>query len=323
MRIKANSHLIIFTLFACFLTSCKTNEKENLSSSEIDFFSKQHYNFTEVDSGLKMAYLDIGKAEHPIVLLVHGEPSSSFVFRDIAKVIAEQNYRVIVPDLIGFGYSDKPKDTISITYSNHTKWLTNFIDQLDLNDINLFAHDWGGMLSLRIVAERQKRFKKVAVSYSYLFEGNESIPESFEGFKDYAKNDAGFLAGNIMDWGSNAKLPDSIKAQYNSYFQLTTDYNAARLFPSLIPINKNDIEAIINKKLNTKLRQFPKPFITIWGNHEDLMWKGKDSILQNSIKGAKNEKHYTLESNHFVQEDQPNQLIKILIDFFKKDNSQN
>lgn len=315
-----NIRILAILCLTTLLISCKADKNERQKISEVDFFSEQHYNFIDVDEALKMAYLDIGHTDDSIVLLLHGEPNSSFVYRNIAPTLVEQNYRVIIPDLIGFGYSDKPSNADIITYLNQTKWLTRFIEKLELTDINLFAHDWGGMIVLRIVAERPEQFKNVALSYSYLFVGTEDIPESFIGFKDYAKNDSGFLAGNIMDWGTNKKLPDSIKTKYNSYFQSPTDYYAARKFPSLIPTDESDPEAILNKKLNIKLRQFSKPFISIWGNHEDLMWNGKDSILQNNIKGAKNQKHYKLESNHFIQEDQPAQLTEILIDFFKKNN---
>ena len=134
----------------------------------------------------------------------------------------------------------------------------------------------------------------------------------------YAKNDSTFLAGNIMDWGSNIKLSDSIKSRYNIPFKTKTDYNFVRSFPSLIPTDSTNFEAIVNKDLNIKLNQFNKPFITIWGDHEDLMWIGKDSVLQQNIKGAQNQKHFKLKSNHFIQEDQPDELSKILIGFFKK-----
>lgn len=288
-----------------------------ISAQSVKFFTSEQYKFTVVDNGIKMAYLDIGSIDSSIVLLLHGEPNNSFVYRNIAPYLVKQNFRVIIPDLVGFGYSDKPKELDIITYSNQTKWLNNFIDNLKLTDINLFAHDWGGMISLRIVAERQKLFSKVAVSYSFLFEGNENIPESFIGFVNYAKSDPTFSAGDIMDWGTNIKLPDSIKTKYNQPFITKSDYNVVRKFPSLIPTNAEDNEAIINQKLNQKLNLFDKPFVTIWGNHNDLMWKGKDSILQKNIIGAKNQTHYILESNHFVQEDKPTELTQILIDFFK------
>jgi haloalkane dehalogenase len=264
-----------------------------------------------------MAYATLGRANDPVVLLLHGEPNSSFVYREIAPLLAQQHFRVIVPDLVGFGYSDKPENPELISYAHQTKWLNAFIDRLDLTDIHLFAHDWGGMISLRIVAEKPHLFRKVAVSYSYLFEGDEKIPDSFLGFIDYARNDPDFSPGNIMDWGSKTKLPDSIKVKYNAPFQQTSDYLFARKFPSLIPRGTDDPEAIVNKKCNEQLKLFSKPFITIWGNHEDLMWKGKDSLLQIQILGAKDQTHHILNSGHFIQEDQPFELAKILIAFFK------
>ena len=112
-----------------------------------NFYSNENYNFTQVDNNLKMAYLDFGSKENPTILLLHGEPNSSFVYRNIAPLLIQQNYRVIIPDLIGFGYSDKPTDSNLISYSNQTKWLQKFIDNLKLNHIHLFAHDWGGMIS--------------------------------------------------------------------------------------------------------------------------------------------------------------------------------
>jgi len=320
MTNRITTYLTLIISFSIILLSCKNDKIKKQETLKIDFLTIEQYKFIKVDNDIKMAYLDIGNIDNPIILLLHGEPNNSFVFRNIAPYLVKQNFRVIIPDLVGFGYSDKPKNPDVITYSNQTKWLNTFIDNLKLTDINLFAHDWGGMISLRIVAERQKLFRKVAVSYSYLFEGNEEIPESFMGFINYAKNDSTFSAGNIMDWGTNIKLPDSIKAKYDSPFQYQSDYNSVRKFPSMIPTRINDPEAVLNKKLNEKLKLFTKPFITIWGDNQDLMWKGKDSILQKSIIGAKNQTHYILNSDHFIQEDKPNEVTQILIGFFKEES---
>jgi len=320
MTNSITTYLTIIISFSLCLSSCDNARKTQQEGLTIDFSTKKQYEFITVDKDIKMAYLDIGNSNDPIILLLHGEPNNSFVFRNIAPFLVKQNYRVIIPDLVGFGYSDKPKNPAIITYSNQTKWLNTFIDTLKLENINLFAHDWGGMISLRIVAERQKLFNKVAVSYSYLFEGDEEIPDSFIGFINYAKNAPTFSPGNIMDWGSKIKLPDTIKAKYNSPFQHPSDYNFVRKFPSMIPTETDDPEAILNKELNKKLKQFTKPFITIWGNNQDLMWKGKDSLLQKNITGAKNQKHYILNSDHFIQEDKPIALRNILITFFKEDS---
>jgi len=310
-----SSLLILLSIF--FLTAFTRESKPDTNIFKIDFSDKTQYRFLQVGDSIQMAYLDIGNKKDPIVLLLHGEPASAYLYRNVAPQIAAKGFRVIIPDLIGFGYSDKPKNPDLITYSSQTEWLTNFITKMKLEEINLFAHDWGGMIGLRIVAKHQDKFKKVAVSYAYLFEGNEEIPESFTGFKNYAKNEPAFSAGNIINWGSNKTIPDSIKGVYDSYYTAATDYNALRKFPSMIPTEIADKEAVLNQELNKKLESFEKPFITIWGNHEDLMWKGKDVLLQNRIAGAQNRTHYVLESNHFIQEDQADELSQILIHFFE------
>jgi len=319
MTNRIPAFLTLMILFYLILTSCENDKKGQQESLPIDFLTIEQYKFVEVDKDVKMAYLDFGNMNDPIIVLLHGEPNNSYVYRNIAPFLVEQNFRVIIPDLVGFGYSDKPKNPDLITYSNQTKWLNAFMDNLKLADINLFAHDWGGMISLRIVAERQQLFRKVAVSYSYLFEGDEEIPDSFMGFINYAENDSTFSPGNIMDWGTKKKLSDTVKAKYDSPFKLKSDYYFVKKFPSMIPSAPDDPEAILNKKLNEKLKRFNKPFITIWGNNNDLMWKGKDSLLQKNIIGAKNQTHYMLDSDHFIQEDKPVELAKILITFFKKD----
>jgi len=319
MTKKTISIMLFGGLFFCL--SCKTEIKQEQETAvaKIEFNEKLQYEFVKVDDTLKMAYLDMGNIRDPLVILLHGEPNSSFVYRNIAPFITKQGFRVIIPDLIGFGYSDKPKNPEEITYSNHTKWLNNFIVRLELKDINLFAHDWGGMIALRIIAKKPEKFKSVAISYSYLFEGTEKIPDGFLGFKEYAKTDSNFSAGDIMNWGSYKELSDSLKAKYDEPFK-NTDFVAARKFPWLIPDNPNDKEAILNKTLNKSLKNFKNPFITIWGNNKDSMWIGKDSLLQKLILGAKNQIHYTLESNHFIQEDKPEELVQILVDFFQKNN---
>ncbi len=321
-RIQIIYYLFTVILSSTLLQSCKFGENQNQTTKkqmEDYAYADWKYKSLKVGDTLNMAYADIGNTLDPMVVLLHGEPNSSFVYREIAPPIVKRGFRVIMPDLIGFGHSEKPSNTETITYSNHTKWLSDFFQTLNLKNVNLYAHDWGAMISLRIVAEQPEIFEKVAISYGYLHDGTEGIPESFKGFKEYAKKDANFSAGNIMNWGSYKKLSDSIIAKYDEPFK-NTDFVAARRFPWLIPENPSDQEAILNKKLNEELKNFNKPFITIWGNHNDPMWVGKDSILQKNIKGAQNQKHYLLESNHFIQEDKPEELVEILIEFFKKNN---
>jgi haloalkane dehalogenase len=305
----------LLLLFSLIIGSCTTVNKNEQIDSTV-FYTTDNYHFMEVAQGLRIAYLDLNPTGKKTILLMHGEPNYSFVYRNIAPSLCQAGYRVVIPDLVGFGHSDKPQNPDLITYTNHTLWVSSFIQHLNLKDIRLFAHDWGAMIALRIVAQKPQLFEKVAISYGYLFDGSVQLPESFLGFRDYATSETNFSAGNIMDWGTATALADSIKKKYDEPFKTASDYYAVRKFPSLIPDIPDDEEALINKELLAKLMTFDKDFITIWGNHQDPMWTGKDTVLQKLIPGAINQKHFTLESNHFIQEDQPTQLTEILLEFF-------
>lgn len=282
----------------------------------LDSFKYQTH-FLQIEPGLEMAYIDEGKQEDPLVLLLHGEPNWSYVYRNIIPVLVKNGYRVVAPDLIGFGRSDKFLNAENYTYSNQTKWLKSFLSELNLSEINLFAHDWGGMIALRIIAERPELFSKVIISYAFLFTGEEEIPESFNQWKDFALNNPDFKPGLVMNWGSHKDLSEEIIHAYNLPFPNEKHMLAVRKYPSLIPLDSSDEEALINKRLRAQIKTFDKPFLTVWGNNEDGMWKGKDSILQLEVSGAKNLDHKRLNANHFIQEDQPVALAEIMLNFFR------
>jgi haloalkane dehalogenase len=310
----------IFIILLTSITSLSLAQNNEIIKTPIERFSNLpdfnfKSNYIEIENGLSMHYIDEGNKDAPIVLLLHGEPYWSFGFRKIIPILKEKGYRVIAPDLIGFGKSDKYKSKDKYTYSNQTKWVTTFIDKLELSEIKLFAHDWGGMIAMRIVADKPQLFSHVIVSYAFLFTGEENIPESFDGWKNYSQNEPSFQAGQVMDWGSHTKISQKVKDAYNAPFPNEEYMYGVRSLPSLIPENKNDKEAILNTKLREKLKSFNKPFLTIWGNNDDAMWVGKDKIIQSEIIGAKNQNHKTLDSDHFIIEDKPTEVSNIILEF--------
>jgi len=309
------SFTFIFFLSSSFLFSQIIQTPKNVVNQKLANFSYEIKSIS-VDENLNMAYLDEGKKESPIVLLLHGEPSWSYTFRNIIPVLVENGYRVIAPDLIGFGMSDKFSTPENYTYTNQTEWVTQFIKKLKLKNINLFAHDWGGMIALRIIANEPQLFKKVSISYAFLFTGDEKVPESFYNWVNFSQNNKDFNPGLVLDWGSNTKLSETTITAFNLPYKNELEKIAIRKFPSLIPTNTKDEEAIANKKLREKLKSFDKPFLTIWGNHPDEMWVGKDKILQKEILGAQNLNHKILDSNHFITEDQHEVICEILLQFF-------
>jgi len=291
-----------------------------LKTPEERFESLEDYqfktNFIKISEQLSMHYVDEGSKSLPVVLLLHGEPSWSYTYRNIIPSLTKSGYRVIAPDLIGFGKSDKPIKTSVHTYNNHTQWLKSFISKLNLKNINLFAHDWGGMIAFRVIAQEPEWFSKIIISNAFLFTGEESFPDSFIQWQQYSQNTESFDAGTIMDWGSYTKLGNSIKYAYSAPFPSENYKAAIRHFPSLIPANKKDPDAIVNRQLREQLKKFNKPFLTIWSSHEDKMWLGKEAILQTEIAGAKGQHHQILKSSHFIQEDQAPKLVEIMLNFY-------
>jgi len=306
----------INTLDAQKIKVLKTPNKQFENLFEYPF----NENYVVIDNELVMHYLDEGGKNKPVVLLVHGEPNWSYVYRNMIAGLVEKGYRVIVPDLIGFGKSDKPINKKHHTYTNHTKWLKSFIDELNLKNINCYAHDWGAMISLRIIAAEPNLFSKVAISYGFLFTGEEKVPESFYGWQKFSQTDSAFSAGTIMNWGSYTDLSSEVQKAYNAPFPSEKYKAGVRQFPVIVPVKEDDYEAIVNKKLRQKLKLFNKPFLTIWGNTKDEMWLGKDEVLQNEIPGAKNQNHQRLKSNHFIQEDKATEIVEILLKFFSNKN---
>ena len=275
-------------------------------------------NYIEIDNGLEMHYIDEGDKENPVILLVHGEPSWSFIYRNMVPLLVKAGYRVVAPDLIGFGKSDKFTGFEPYTYTNHTKWLRQFIEKLGLKEVKLYAHDWGAMISLRIVAQHEYLFSHVIISDGFLFTGKENIPESFIGWVNFAKNDTAFQAGTVMNWATNKNLSQDIIEAYNAPYPNEDYMFGLRVFPDLIPIVESDDEAKLNLILRDQLKTVDIPFLTVWGDNKDEMWTGKDAILQLEINGAKNIDHQIINAHHFLQEDEPILLSKIILDFVRE-----
>ena len=271
--------------------------------------------YVSVDSTVRMHYVDEGNKHDPVLLLVHGEPSWSYLYRHVIPPLVKQGYRVIAPDLVGFGKSDKPIDPEVHTYAQHTRWLMAFIQALKVDPVHLYAHDWGGMIALRIVAEHPERFASVIASYAFLFTGAESVPESFRNWQRFSQTDVNFLASAVVNGGTYTELSEDSKAAYDAPFPDDTYKAGARRFRMLIPTDPHDPEARTNAQQREQLKTFTRPFLTIWGDNGDEMWQGKEKILQHEIPGAQRQDHRILHADHFLQEDQGMLLTKIISNF--------
>ena len=273
-------------------------------------------NYLAVEEGLRIHYLDEGKRDSPIVLLLHGEPSWSYLYRKMIPILSNNNFRVIAPDLIGFGKSDKLVNKHDYSYQSHISWLTTFIQALDLNDIMLFCQDWGGLIGLRIATEMADRFSMIIASNTTLPTGTSPVPESFLKWREFSQHSPAFDIGEVINMGTIQPLTDEVMAAYNAPFP-TEEYKAgARIFPMLVPIESTHPESKKNIEAWEKLKHWNKPFLTIFGDKDEVM-KGAEKAFQKNVPGARGQHHTILNAGHFIQEEKGEELAGLIIEFHR------
>ena len=297
-------------------TIVRTPESRFLNLPDYKFDS----NYLNVEDNLRMHYLDEGDKDDPIVLLLHGEPSWSFLYRKMIPVLSKNGFRSVAPDLIGFGKSDKLTDKKAYSYENHLKWLSSFIEIMDLRNIILFCQDWGGLLGLRIITEMNSRFSMVVASNTTLPTGDFPMPESFMQWREFSQSSPKFNIGKILDMGTIQDLSDEVIEAYNAPFP-SEEYKAgARIFPTLVPTEHDDPEAHNNRMAWKDLMKWEKPFLTIFGSGDPIM-KGAEKTFQKLIPGAKNHNHSILDAGHFIQEEKGEELAELIVEFYKKNTA--
>ena len=268
--------------------------------------------------GLRMHYVDEGPADAPPVLMLHGEPTWSYLYRHMIPVCAAAGHRVIAPDLIGFGKSDKPTRIDDYSYQSHMDWMLSLLDQLALTRITLVCQDWGSLLGLRLAAENPDRFRAIVVGNGMLPTGDQTVPTAFQLWKNFAIYSPVFPVSRIIDAASFRKLGPDEKRAYEAPFPNRKYKAGARAFPKLVPVTPNDPATQANRAAWESLKQWRKPFLTTFSNGDPIT-RGGDKYMQEQVPGAKGQPHQTLTGGHFLQEDSPvafaqavNQLIATL-----------
>lgn len=268
-------------------------------------------NYLEVEDDLRLHYLDEGDKNGKVILLLHGEPSWSYLYRKMIPVLASAGFRVLAPDLIGFGKSDKPTEQSDYTYQKHIDWTKTFIQKLDLNGITLFCQDWGGLIGLRLAAEMDERFDRIMASNTALPIGNVEMPESFLQWLEFSKSSPKFDIGKIIDKGTVFDLSAEEIAAYNAPFPSEEHKAGARIFPSLVPISTDNPESANNQAAWAKIMQWKKPFLTVFGDSDPIM-RGAEKFFIQMVPGARDQPHSIVHAGHFSQDDQGPELAKIL-----------
>jgi haloalkane dehalogenase len=264
---------------------------------------------------LRMHYIDEGAADATPVLLLHGEPSWSYLYRKMVPVIVGASRRAVAPDLIGFGRSDKPAEKSDYTFQRHVDWVKSFIEQLDLTNVTLFGQDWGSLIGLRIVAEDPDRFARVVIGNGGLPTGDQTPGEAFLRWQQFSQESPAFDVGRIVQGGTATTLPDEVVAAYDAPFPDDSYKAGARIFPSLVPTKPDDPAAAANRKAWEALQKWEKPFLTAFSD-SDPITRGGERVLQALIPGTKGQPHTTIAGGgHFLQEDRGEELAQVIVDW--------
>ena len=274
-------------------------------------------NYVTVD-GLRVHYVDEGPRAGAPVLLLHGEPSWSYLYRKMIPILVAAGNRAIAPDLVGFGRSDKLVRREDYTYQRHVDWMRGVLTGLDLRRVTLFGQDWGGLIGLRLVAEHEEHFARVVAANTFLPTGDRPAGPAFLAWREYSQTTPTFRAGGIIRGGTVKPLAPEIEAAYDAPFPDETYKAAARQFPTLVPVTPDDPAAAANRAAWEVLKRFTKPFLTAFSD-QDPVTVGSDGIFQSLVPGAVGQPHTTIaDAGHFLQEDAGEELARIVVEFIAR-----
>ncbi|GAA4084493.1 MULTISPECIES: haloalkane dehalogenase [Zhongshania] len=279
-------------------------------------FAPNYINVDDTEGGsLRLHYVDEGPKDAPPILLMHGEPTWSYLYRKMIPGLAAAGFRVIAPDLIGFGRSDKPSERSDYTYQRHVDWLRALLDQLDLQDITLFCQDWGGLIGLRLLAEENNRFSRTVAANTMLPTGDHHPGEAFIQWQQLSQNIPTFTVGKLIAGACVKKLSAETIAAYDAPFPDETYKAGARQFPMLVPISPEDPAAVPNRRAWETLGKMQKPFLTAFSD-KDPITSGGEPIFRKMIPGCADQAHTTIkDGGHFLQEDQSERLVEVILEF--------
>jgi len=282
-------------------------------------------NYIEVDDTeggrLRMHYLDEGPSDGAPVLLMHGEPTWCYLYRHMIPIFSGAGHRVLAPDLIGFGRSDKPAKRADYTYQRHVDWMAEWLQRVDLTGITLVCQDWGGLIGLRLVAAMPERFARVVVANTALPTGDQPMGAAFHGWRDFSQSVPDFDAGRIVYGGTTSKITGPEVAAYNAPFPDARYQAGARQFPVLVPDTPDNPASAPNRAAWDILRDLNMPFLTVFGADDKIM-AGVDGMFQKLIPGAAGQNHAILpDAGHFLQEDAGTELAQATLELMAKEQA--
>lgn len=264
--------------------------------------------YLEVE-GLRIACIDEGPREAPCVLLMHGEPTWSFLYRHVIARLTDR-FRLVAPDLVGFGRSDKPAERGAYTYENHVRWMLGWLRALDLRFVTLFCQDWGGLIGLRLVAAEPERFAAVIAANTGLPVGT-GASEAFSQWVAFSQQVPEFPVSGIVNSAVLRLLRPDELAAYDAPFPDESHKVAARVFPLLVPVTPAHDSVEENRRAWEVLARFDRPFVTAFSD-ADPITRGGERVFRERVAGARDSEHVTLPGGHFLQEDCPDEIAGLI-----------
>ena len=271
-----------------------------------------HYTYVD---GLRMHHVDEGARDAPPVLMLHGEPSWSYLYRKMIPHLTAAGYRALAPDLIGFGKSDKLASTKAYSYQRHVDWLWAWVQQMNLDNITLVCQDWGSLLGLRLASEHPERFARVVLANGALPTGDETLPDVFRAWVFASQALPVLPAGQIIQGGTQTELSREVVRAYDAPFPSEAYKAGARIFPKLVPTRPDDPASAANRRAWAALERFDKPFLTAFSDGDPIM-RGGERTFQRRVPGAQGQPHTVIRGGgHFLQEDRGEELAQVVLDF--------
>ena len=285
-----------------------------------DFPYTPHFREVSADDGtpLRMHFVDEGPRGAAPVLLLHGNPTWSYLYRHMIPGLVERGHRVVAPDLMGMGRSDKPVDQDEYTMARHVDWLSQWLVGEDLDGITLFCQDWGGTAGLNLLPIHGERFDRVVASNTGLPAGK-GMNKFMEGWLAFSQSVDVLPVGQLLQAGSSRELTGAELAAYEAPYPDGTYQAAAKRFPMLIPLQPDNPGVPLALATWSYLETWEKPFLTAFGDQDQVAYlAGAHLPLQQRIPGARDQPHVVIEgASHFIQEDAPDRLVEIIDSFIR------
>jgi haloalkane dehalogenase len=285
-----------------------------------DFPYAPRYCEVDDDEGgtLRMAWVEDGPADADPVLMLHGEPTWSFLYHRMIPILVAAGHRVICPDLVGFGRSDKPTRREDHTYARHVEWMRALVfDVLDLQRVTLVCQDWGGLIGLRLAAEHPDRFSRIVVANTGLPTGDMPMPEIWWTFRKAIQGQPSIEVGSFVQWGCQQQMSDAVRAAYDAPFPDDAYCAGPRAMPGLVPTSPDDPATEANRAAWAALCASPTPMLVAFSDGDPITGP-MAAIFKQEMRGAQGIDHPVIPgAGHFLQQDAGEELAKHIVDFLR------